>query len=1117
VARPRLASAWRLADVLTLGESDRALLIGGDRADTPKPRIEILGPLKIFHGGAEVQIPSGKLQCLLALLALQPQRLVPTDEIVDMLWEDAPPKSCSNLIHTYANRLRAILGSGTSELTLLSRRNLGYLLHGGPDHLDVMRFEEELADAQRLHQAGHADAARLGFEVALDIWRGSVLSGLPARLRLHPDATALTKRRTDTTIAFTELAISAGKSGEAVGRLQALVAEDPLQEQLQAMLMRALAASGQQAAALAVFASVRTQLVAELGIEPGADLAAAYRGVLNGRQSSPSQHHLQTATGRGHSRSVPAQLPAAADGLVGRGWHLRRLTEMANPSFRRSAMTVSVISGMAGVGKTALAVRWAHDNRARFDGGQLFADLHGFSSTPPLQPDTVLAHFLHALGVPPGQVPIDLDEAAGLYRSLLADRRMLIVLDNAGSVDQVKPLLPANASSVVLVTSRSHLGALMVNSNAKRLHLDVLSPSQSAALLARHGFSRPRTADGAELARLCGHLPLALRIAGAHLSTGAIAIADYLTEIREGDWLSALKVEGDERSAVGASIALSYQALAVDARKLLRCLAGMACLDFTARGAASAIGLDVPKTRTLLEDLASSCLLASPKPGRFALHDLVRGFAIDQSAIEDHAATRRQWLSNVVAGYLQTFDEAMRILHPASLRLQVSSRDDGRPPTEFAEPAVAKQWLEDEHANLMALIGSPNDIATEGIRLLTDIMRAYLGATLHFSDWIPVTNAALSAAEAAGDQKGVACAHLSLGSISWHQGRYAQALAHYQTTYSLGRQTDWIDLQQAALNGMGHIHIRSGDPREATKKYRAAFRLSPGSGRATNLAVSYGGLGSVYWFLGLLKRAENAHHQALHHFTENGHSLGEAITLMNLGMIKHAKGRYEAAADDLNRSLDTYRRMGHAEGEANTQYLVAALHRDTENLPKALEIATAAVELAREARDPRTLSNALNILGTVHRSQGAHDEAIVAHNAGLELAETTGTRYPAIESLTGLAMAHAGLHDLAKAAAFAANAADRAHRHGCRLLEGNALSALCAVYAHDREHADRARQAGQRALAIHGQAGHLLGKGRTLLMLCSLNHAANERCVACAYRKQARMIFTRLGLTCPEP
>lgn len=444
----------------------------------PEPvRIGVLGPLTVRHGDAPVEIGAEKQRVLLAMLALQPNRTVRREDLVDVLW-DEPPPSCLDLLHTYVARLRRAL----RPAGLITTDKGGYRLSAGEDDLDLLRFEG-LVNEGALREA-------------LELWRGPALADL-GPLRQHPARLALAMKRAKAVMAYAEVA----DPEEAAVQLRMLTAEEPLNESAHARLMQVLAASGRQAVALAVFEEIRRRLDGDLGIEPGPELRAAQRQVLRQDFAAPEP-----------PARVPAQLPADVAGFRGRTGRLAELDALLDGD--GTGARIAVLSGTGGVGKTALAVHWAQRSLAEFPDGQLYLDLHGYGTVRPVEPGDALSGFLRALGVDGADIPAEQEERAAKFRTALTGRRMVLLLDNAGSVGQVRPLLPGSPSCLVLVTSRDALPGLVARHGARRVLVDLLTEAEALdllrALLGERVDGEPAATEA--LIGYSARLPLALRL-----------------------------------------------------------------------------------------------------------------------------------------------------------------------------------------------------------------------------------------------------------------------------------------------------------------------------------------------------------------------------------------------------------------------------------------------------------------------------------------------------------------------------------------------------------------------------------------------------------------------------
>ena len=599
-------------------------------------RFLILGPLEVRDGERLVALGGPQQRALLALLLARPGRVVSIDQITEQLWGTSAPSAARSLAQGCVAGLRRALSTGRDGVLLT--RAPGYLLSLPPGTLDLDRFDELVKDAKQLAETSAWERAAAVLREALALWRGPAFDGIdldPCRT----EAARLEEHRLTVVEQRVAIELRLGRHAELIAELQALSADHPLRERFWAQLNTALHRSDRQADALEAYRTVRATLVGELGVEPGPALRQAHQDVLSGAPAA-----------------VPAQLPTSASAFTGREQDLRRLDEVLGDS--ADAPSIAVICGTAGVGKTALAVRWAHRVRDHFDGGRLYADLRGYAAAPRLRPIEVLTGFLRALDVPVERVPADQEQASALYRTILADRRILVVLDNASSADQVRPLLPGGRPGLVLVTSRDKLGGLVARDGAAHLTLDVLSPAEARALLETVlGADRVagEPAAVAELAARCAYLPLALRIAAANLTLyPRRTVADQVAEMDALSPLGVLAVGSDEQHAVRASYNLSYSGLATPARRLFRLLGIAPSADHTADDAAAVLGDTRPREAAgLLRHLTDAHLLDEHARGRYVSHDLLQLYAMERADDEDPPDRRRAAIDRLYDGYLR--------------------------------------------------------------------------------------------------------------------------------------------------------------------------------------------------------------------------------------------------------------------------------------------------------------------------------------------------------------------------------------------------------------------------------------------------------------------------------
>lgn len=561
-------------------------------------------------------------------------------------------------------------------------------------------------------------------------------------------------------------------------------------------------------------------------------------------------------------------------------------------------MVISTIAGTAGIGKTALAVHWGHRVSDRFPDGQLYVDLRGHAQGEPVRPIDALAQFLRGLGVPAGEIPAEESTASARYRSLLAERRVLVLLDNAAEPAQVRPMLPASRGCLVLVTSRHRLSGLSARDGARRLSLDVLGADEAQLLVERIVGGERVSAEPdatAELARMCSYLPLALRIAAATLlHHPEWRVADLVAELRR-DPLSTLEVD-DEESGVRAAFELSYRALAPDARQFFR-LAGLAPVpDLTADAAAALTGTTAEAAGRLLERLAAAHLSTEHRAGRYTSHDLLRQYAAGLSLGEDTAEVRQAALRGLFDWYLAGADAAAKLLYPDRLRLPVPPSDVPGP--AFASDTAALAWLDAERANLVAAIVYT---AEHGPRptawLLADALRGYFLLRLHSVDLARAARAGLRAAEAEGDLRARAILLLTLSNLEHREYRYPESIELCLDALALAERAGWAQGQATALGVLATAYRDGGRIEEAPGVYDRVLALYRRDGWLNGEALTLHHLARTYWYLDRLPEAIESAAQAVALRRQAGSREGEAASLDALGLICHAAAMNDITPD----------------------------------------------------------------------------------------------------------------------------------------------------------------------------------------------------------------------------
>ena len=1132
VRQPRRESVERLAAALGPAPANAASPSAGLSAGPPPGRrrsgagpddleIGVLGPLTVRCGGRPLDAGPLQQRCLLGLLALQPNQLVGREEIVDVLWGDNPPATYRDLIHVYVARLRKVLAPGQrrgAPARVIARVNGGYQLTADTGQLDLLRFDELVARAHEVREADRAAALEL-LTQALACWRRPVLADLTVRLRQHPAAVALSRRRLAEVLACADLALGLGYYQQAEPRLREMVHEEPLHEGVHARLMLALAGSGQQAAALELFTRLRDRLLEELGVEPGPELQAAQARVLRGDLPTAerlAERHDMSASPHG----PPAQLPADVVGFTGRAEHLERLDALlAGSAAAPTTVVVSAaITGTAGVGKTALTVHWARRVAGRFGDGQLYVDLQGYGPGPPLPPLQALAGLLRALGVRAHGVPMDLDEAASLYRSLLADRRMLVVLDNARDAEQVRPLLPGTPGCVVVITSRDRLTGLVATHGVERLTLEVLTPTEAVALLSRmlgedRVAAEPEAAE--ELARVCGRLPLALRIAAAILSDRpGQSIAGYLSEVQGADLLADLAVDGDPDAAVQTALRHSYERLSPESRRMFRLLGLVPGPEISVEAAAALAGVTPHAARRVLGRLVDAHLVEARGPGRYGMHDLLRLYARVRAEDEEIQAEREAARMRLLDWYLAAVDAAARLLYPGILRLPIpepARANEAGPAASFADAAEAVSWLDAERANLVATVRHAAEHGPEPAAwLLADALRGYFWLRRCTVEWVVVARAGGAAAERAADPRAGSIAQASLGGAYQTMGDYPRAVRHYTEALNLARQAGWTDGQASALGTLGMVDWWSGNLERAADHHAQALTLSRQTGRLGGQSNTLLNLGLVERDLGRLQEAADHETQAVALHDQVGARDGKAHALAALAEIDHDLGHLDRALRRLTEALTMHREHGDRFGQAQVMCSLAAVHRDAGRYGEGIQAGREALRIAVQVGQRPTQARIRNTLGSIHRHQGDTNEAIDQHHQALELARQTATLAAEIGALLGLAEAHAQAGEHARALDRADLACRIARQAGFRVLESQARTELAAAHHRLGDH-ERARTEAEEALASLRLTGHRLGQARALRVLGAVLADSEDTQAAQACWREAAKLLTEIG------
>jgi DNA-binding SARP family transcriptional activator len=716
----------------------------------------LLGPLVVRHDGVVLPVAAGKQRTVLATLLLSAGRVVNLEDLVEALWGPDPPLSARVTVQNYVVRLRKALGEvGRDRIRTVPE---GYVIRVADHELDVLRFEALLAATQSAarQQAWQAVAARAG--EALGLWRGEPLADAGSELLVTREVPRLTEMRVQATEAWLEAELQLGRGAGVIGELRRLAGVYPLRERVHGLLMLALCQDGRQGEALTVYLQARRVLVEELGVEPGAGLQELHQQILAADLVLLRPAPREAAAAVASALTVPRQLPADVQHFTGRVSELAALTALLDRPGQQEpgAVVVSAISGTAGAGKTALAVHWAHQVADRFPDGQLYVNLHGYDSGRPTAPADALAGFLRTLGVAEPDVPAEAEERAARYRSLLADRRMLVMLDNARSVGQVRLLLPGTASCMVVVTSRDALSGLVARNGAVRLDLGLLLLEEAADLLRVliGDWAATEPAATAALASQCCRLPLALRVA-AELADGrrGIPLADLVTELADRQRrLDLLDAGGDAGTAVRAVFSWSYQHLSSLAARAFRLSGLHPGADLDPYSAAALFDTAAGHAGDLLQTLARAHLIQPARPGCYQIHDLLHAYAAELATAHDSEKEQQAALTRLFDHYLHVAASAMDVLRPAERHRRPRVPAPAIPGPPMADAANARAGLDAQRPNLVAAAAhaSAHGWPDHAIRLAATLHR-YLDTEGHYPEAVAIHAYARSAASGLGD------------------------------------------------------------------------------------------------------------------------------------------------------------------------------------------------------------------------------------------------------------------------------------------------------------------------------------------------------------------------------
>ena len=883
----------------------------------------VLGPLRVVRDGVAVPVPAPKQRAILAALLLRAGATVSADTLIDLVWRGTPPRLARASVHTYVMRLRKVLGeTADSEEGRLRTSGPGYAIQLSGAELDAIAFEELRGQASDAASDGNWPDAAAHYKAALALWRGDILEDVPGMSQLDV-ARRLTELRWQTAEDWIQAELGLDRDIEVIPSLRTLTVTHPLRERFHEQLMLALARSGRPAEALEVYRRFSVAIDKELGIEPGhalRELRAVIAGGYPPHSPLPDSTAVAEPAGRyrtaASSSRTLAQLPASVADFAGRGWEVTQAVKWLTDDAEATAITV--VTGPAGVGKTAFAVHVAHRMTANYPDGQLYANLRG-GSQEPRSADEVIEGFLTALGTDQAAIPRNPDARQAAYRTALAGRRFLVLLDDAKDSAQVLPLLPGSAGCAVLVTSRTHLADLACG---RLIELAGLDADDALELLAsRVGAERLNSDKEAaqEIAHACAGLPLALTIAAARLaSRPRWRVRDLADRLQpERDRLDEL-VYGD--LAVRRSLDLSYAALgehSADLANVLLLFGIWTGPDIGLRPAAALLGRTERATRQALEALADLNLVESAAADRYRLHDLVRAYVAERAESEVLIEARAAAVHRVVTWFLHAVDSANAAAERKQPRLGAESRPER--PLDFSSPGAAFTWLSTELPNLFAAATLAaryelDDLAGQLPWLLGD----HLYGRTYLAEWTRVCAIGLVSARRAKDPVAEARMLNVIARNHREVGDYKQAIAYRLRAADAFRNGGSRQGEANMMVNLGHDHVAAGDVAAAIKCFEKAIPAVRSESTPYALASALNGLGSAYHEAGRYDDAIGVFGESLHAARKAGSRYAEAASLDSLGVTYMRTGRLDDAITCLREAAAILGEIAEPRGEAKS-------------------------------------------------------------------------------------------------------------------------------------------------------------------------------------------------------
>ncbi|MFF5214159.1 BTAD domain-containing putative transcriptional regulator [Micromonospora sp. NPDC000442] len=975
-------------------------------------KIEVLGGFRVLFGSSEVDLGTPKQRTVLAELVMNSGRTVAIEELIDEIWPEGPPRSAVPNVRTYAANLRRTFEAHEAGQGVLVRQRGGYRLEVATDDVDLFHFLDQVERARQRNHRDDPETARSLLSGVMPLWHGPPLLGVPLGASLAAHVAAAQEQHLLAVELLADLHLAADRVEEALPLLWRTVATHPIREPALLLLMRALHRRGDVAGAISVFRSAARVMRAELGVEPGSDLRRLHQEMVGHRAAAISAFPSRGSGDSDDSSALHSTtpdiggidwdwLPRPVAHFVGREALVDRMIGRSRAA-AGPAPVVHLIDGMAGSGKTTLAVQVARHLATSHPDGRLFIDLRGHDEGNVMDPATALVVLLRQLGVPAPRIPVDIDERRGLWRRELSVRRAVVVLDNAADSEQVASLLPVTASSVILITSRRRLLDLDVGPPES---LSVLSSEEAVRLLAVSAGEERVNAEpesAAEIVRNCGYLPLAIRLVGSRLAHRRNRrLVDLAARLAANE--SGLATFGTGEPSVATAFTASYEPLNEVSKRVFRLLGvhnGHYCISMVA----AMSGLSYAKAGHILDDLVDRHLLEESENGRYRMHDLVRQYAREKCLEKDSNEARRAALASLLDQVMQLSIAATKSLN----RLVDIFGDIGevvpeRPDLLPAPGTVDIDWVERERANLNLFIelAAENSLHGHTWRLARVLWRFYY-VRGYFEDIQLTHELGLTAAQQLGNDRAAGIMNNYLASALTKTGSHHQAVQCLKSALAeaeaAGRRGDIARIR----GNLSVVHCMVGDFRESIDLAMAALRDLP-MRLIGQVRIHLPNVGIALTWLGRYEEALRVHRLHLLWARVEGDRYQIANALSHIAAARVRLGEHAPALRLLRSAMVLYAQTGHRHGEGDARNVMGAAYRGVGLLAEARRQHELALELTGHSAERQAECTALNEFGLTLAADGDVDGALRAHRRALDLAVRIDNRYEQARALAGLA------------------------------------------------------------------------------------------------------------------